>query len=107
MHFDPLFVSEKGQFGSSDISNILRSSGVPIQGHVHLFIGVIRVLLDNTPFGLAIGRIRFVVPPLKEIAMLVEVPSIRIESVNDFVGNDHADASIDDETKREERHGGR
>ena len=60
--------------------------------HIDLGGRVVAVLIDNAGFSIDELLDRFITPPWNTISIFVELPACVIESMSDFVTDDHADA---------------
>ncbi len=78
----------------SVVGDVLPLRHPPVDGQVDLLQLVLRVLVHDAGGGLAKVPDRLVVPPLLEVALLVELAALVVKAVGDLVADYHADAAV-------------
>lgn len=76
------------------VCDVLADRQCTVHGHVHLAHMVATVLVDQAVAHLSELLVRLVAPPVLEVAVLVELPTAIVESVNDLVADYVAERTV-------------
>ena len=79
---------------ASIIRDILPLGIHAVEVNPHFFYFVIVVLVNDTLGSIMKSLRRFVVPPLVDVAQVIELSTFIVESVCDFVTYDYSDTSV-------------
>lgn len=90
----PFAIGPVGLFEATVVSNVLTlgHAAVDVQSDVVQLVS--RVLIDDALSPLPEGLDRCVIPPLLQVAVLVELSSFVVETVSDFVTNHDSDPAV-------------
>jgi hypothetical protein len=83
-----------GLFDPTIIRNVLPLSVHAVQVDPNLVHLVVVVLVNDTLGPVVEPLRRFMVPPLIDVAHVVELPSLVVKAVGDFVPDDNANATV-------------
>lgn len=94
MQFNPLAIRSISLLEPAIIGNVLALRHATVNVQADVFELVRGILIDDALSALPERLDRGVIPPLLQVAVLVELPTLVVESVRDFVTNYHADAAV-------------
>jgi hypothetical protein len=91
---DPFPIRSIGLLEAAVVGNVFTLRHASVNGKSDIVQLVVGVLVDNALGPLPEGLDRCIIPPLLEVAVLVELAALVVEAVRDFVTNHHSDPAV-------------
>jgi hypothetical protein len=97
---DPFPIRSIRLLETTVIGNVFALRHTSVNGKSDIVQLVVGILVDNALSSLPEGLNRCIIPPLFQVAVLVELAALVVEAVRDFVTNHYTDPAVLKQTKQ-------